>query len=75
MDQVVAILENHSVFAVAFALWAIVVFHFGRQIMHELRIIHDYMRAMNYKLSNRITKVEAHLEHKEGFTPYSNGEG
>jgi hypothetical protein len=73
-ETILGTLQNNSVMSVAFLTWAYVVFHFGRQITKELKVLTDKTRQMNYLLSNRLTKIEAHLEHETAnFKPYRNG--
>ena len=68
------ILQNNSVFGVAFLIWAWVVWSMGQRILRQLSDLTKKVSAMNYKLSNRLTKVEAHLESDSDFKPYRNGE-
>lgn len=76
IDTVLAVLQDHSVMAVAFALWAYVVFYFGQKILIELRVLSTRLGRIEYYHANRITKIEAHLEsHSDhNFVPYRNGE-
>jgi len=75
-EAILDILKDNTLLSVAFAAWAWVVFHFGRQITVELRILTDKTRQMNYIISNRLTKIEAHLEHSDdNFKPFRNGNG
>lgn len=74
-EQVLTILQDNTVFALAFCAWAWVVWHFGRKLTTEVATLSDRIRQMNYMLSNRLTKVEAHLEQGDRpFHPYRNGE-
>lgn len=81
MDMLAKI-NNVNVLAVAFAIWAFVVWHIGRSIVHkieeagkQLEILNDRVRTVNYKLSNKITNIEAHLRHADPkFSPFKNGD-
>lgn len=74
-EQFLEALNDKHVFALAFAAWAYVVWHFGSKITTELKQVVDKIRHMNYMVSNRLTKIEAHLEHNDpNFKPFRNGD-
>lgn len=74
IDAVLEILKVNGVLSLAFLSWAWVVWHFGRHIMRELQSIHRRMQDVNFYLSNRLTKIESHLERNGDFRPYRNGD-
>lgn len=73
-DTILKLLQDHTIMSLAFLAWAYVVWHYGRKISDELEVLTESTNKMNYILSNRITKVEAHMEHMDdSFKPYRNG--
>lgn len=75
MDELLVFLNNNNFLAVAFAAWAYVVWHFGMKISNQVSAMSEKLRSVSYMVSNRLTKIEAHLEHNDpNFKPYRNGE-
>lgn len=80
MDQLLIALVDHGgltgLLIAAFALWAYVVWYFGNKILREIKAMSIKLSGINFYLSNRVTKIESHLEsHSEhNFHPYRNGE-
>jgi len=73
-ETLLELLQDHTIMSLAFLAWAWVVFHFGSKITAEIRDLSKKTQEMNYTLSNRLTKIEAHLEHSDdNFKPYRNG--
>lgn len=72
--QILQAFETSGLLTLAFAAWAIVVWRLGRAIINKLDSLQTGVNKSHFYLSNRITKVEGHLENKdEGFRPYRNG--
>lgn len=72
-DIIVEILKDNTIFAVAFTAWAYVVWYYGRKISGDLQSLSERLQQFHLKTSNRITKIEGHLEEKSDFHPYRNG--
>lgn len=73
-EAILKVLENNGVLAAAFAAWAYVVWHFGQKLLAEVQDLNERVRQINYSVSNRLTKIEAHLESGGDFKPYRNGD-
>lgn len=78
MDTITAfftLLETKGILSIAFAVWAIVVWGLGRNILRKLDDVRAEMTQMHFKLGNRVTKIEGYLESKDdNFNPYRNGD-
>ena len=80
MEEVFVFIAEHGGFAgllaIAFAMWAYVVWYFGNKILAEIKALSIKLSSINFYLSNRVTKIESHLEsHSEhNFFPYRNGD-
>lgn len=69
-DRVIELLEAKGTLSVAFTAWAFVVWHVGMATLKELRRITKILS----RFGNRITKIEGHLEQRDKFVPYRNGD-